>query len=165
MLTLLRAGLIGLTLLAGLVGANVFGDEGLGVATGGWSEYGYWGSGYCPWSDYYPESAPYFAMHPPVYYSYVVPRPYGYSPFPYPPGVRTPEIAVPKPKVIQNRFVPRPANLPEAQNRVTQQPLRIRNPFVAQAVGSPVQQTAGLASPQGGGGAKVIYPARLAQPL
>ncbi len=35
---------------------------------------------------------PYFAAHPPVYYSQPVPRTYGYSPFAYPPYVRTPEI-------------------------------------------------------------------------
>ena len=33
---------------------------------------------------------PYYALYPPVYYSYPVARPYGYSPFAYPPGTMTP---------------------------------------------------------------------------
>jgi hypothetical protein len=35
---------------------------------------------------------PYFALHPPVYYSCPVPRSYGYSPYAYPPCVQTPEV-------------------------------------------------------------------------
>jgi hypothetical protein len=35
---------------------------------------------------------PYFALHPPVYYSCPVPRSYGYSPFAYPGCVQTPEV-------------------------------------------------------------------------
>jgi hypothetical protein len=35
---------------------------------------------------------PYFALHPPVYYSVHVPRSYGYSPFAYPGCVPTPEV-------------------------------------------------------------------------
>src|SRR3954470_23644902 len=50
---------------------------------------------------------PYFALHPPVYYSQPVPRTYGYSPFAYPPGVMTPEIAcAPQPVTINNPYVP-----------------------------------------------------------
>lgn len=52
---------------------------------------GYWPA----WNDFYnpnsfnrPETQPYFAMNPPVYYSdQIVPRPMGISPFPVPPGV------------------------------------------------------------------------------
>lgn len=36
---------------------------------------------------------PYYALFPPVYYSYPVPRTYGYSPFAYPPGTITPAAA------------------------------------------------------------------------
>ena len=54
------------------------GDTGLG--------YGGWGCGCC-YGPNLPSPAPYFAMHPPVYYSYPVATPYGYSPFPNPPGV------------------------------------------------------------------------------
>src|SRR5262245_13412112 len=64
-----------------------------------------WGYG-CGIPFYYPfsaqdggESIPYFALHPPVYYSYPVPRSYGYSPFAYPFGSPTPEIEWGPPKV------------------------------------------------------------------
>ncbi len=33
---------------------------------------------------------PYYAAHPPVYYSHIVPRPYGYSPHAYIPGIISP---------------------------------------------------------------------------
>ncbi len=46
------------------------------------------------------DNVPYFALHPPVYYSYPVPRTYGYSPFAYPPGVMTPESAAPEPVTL-----------------------------------------------------------------
>jgi hypothetical protein len=49
---------------------------------------------------------PFYAMFPPVYYSYPVPRPYGYSPFAYPPGTMTPEVlSVPLASTITNPFV------------------------------------------------------------
>lgn len=38
------------------------------------------------------DKIPYFAANPPVYYSYYVPRPYGWSPFAYPIGP-LPEVA------------------------------------------------------------------------
>ena len=51
---------------------------------------------------------PYFALHPPVYYSYPVPRPYGYSPFTYSGNIRTPQIIgeVIQPAIIRNPYVP-----------------------------------------------------------
>ena len=56
---------------------------------------------------------PYFAQHPPVYYSYVVPRPYGYSPYAYPETVMTPERApAVKPAMLINPFVPQQADVP-----------------------------------------------------
>ena len=56
----------------------------------------------------YFERIPYYALYPPVYYSYPVPRTYGYSPFAYPPGTMTPE-APPQVKAATyyNPFVPR----------------------------------------------------------
>jgi hypothetical protein len=53
----------------------------------GWGGWGNWG-----YTGYTAEYVPYYAMHPPVYYSYPVPRAYGWSPFAYPPGTMTPEI-------------------------------------------------------------------------
>ncbi len=55
---------------------------------------------------------PYFAQHPPVYYSGIVRRPYGISPYAAPPGIRPVEMSVPV----------------EAP-----QPLSVKNPFVDQA--------------------------------
>ena len=50
---------------------------------------------------------PYFALHPPVYYSEPVPRTYGYSPFAYPPGTMTPDIVgEAQPVTINNPYVP-----------------------------------------------------------
>jgi hypothetical protein len=65
--------------------------------------FGYWDIGrlYSVLAD----EVPYHAAFPPVYYSYPVPRTYGYSPFAYPPGVMTPEIEAPGPQVIENPYV------------------------------------------------------------
>lgn len=50
---------------------------------------------------------PYFAAHPPVYYSRPVPRTYGYSPFAYTPDTRTPDVASScQPVEIINPYVP-----------------------------------------------------------
>ncbi|MEQ8849630.1 hypothetical protein [Botrimarina sp.] len=51
---------------------------------------------------------PYFAAHPPVYYSVPVPRTYGYSPFAYTPDTRTPDVegAPCGPVEIINPYVP-----------------------------------------------------------
>lgn len=53
---------------------------------------------------------PFFALHPPVYYSRPVPRPYGFSPFALPPGIAPAEMQyVPQPvaemKIIENPYV------------------------------------------------------------
>lgn len=84
------------------------------------------------------QNVPYYALHPPVYYSYPVPRTYGYSPFAYPPGVMTPEITMaPQPETIINPHVP--AGAPEASAIKTDtsasvnrqpEPLVIYNPYV-----------------------------------
>jgi hypothetical protein len=84
------------------------------------------------------DNVPYFALHPPVYYSYPVPRTYGYSPFAYGPWVMTPEPAAPpQPVTIINPYVPKAdkASTTEATDRsaaVTRQPepLVIINPYV-----------------------------------
>jgi hypothetical protein len=54
---------------------------------------------------YQNEHLPYFSLYPPVYYSMPVPRTYGWSPFAYPPGVMTPEVAECDPQVIENPHV------------------------------------------------------------
>jgi hypothetical protein len=102
-----------------------------------------------PWfpnyySGYSGQSIPYFALHPPVYYSYPVPRPYGYSPFAYPPGVLTPEVSVQvsPPKTIHNSYVPRPSSVNQdrsASRAVT--PQLVINPYFERSDAAGVAQS------------------------
>lgn len=101
---------------------------------------------------YVPYKVPYFALHPPVYYSYPVPRPYGYSPFAYPPGTMTPEVVAPTPVIIQNKFVPPKPAPAKNEKRVAQAPLRIANPYVTVAAGKTIVASKTSHGPQ------VIYP-------
>jgi len=82
---------------------------------------GHWGG---PWgyTGYVAESPPYFAMHPPVYYGLPIARPYGLSPYPWPPAV---------PVVVQVGPAPT-SSAPVA-------PLRIRNPFVDASEAAPLR--------------------------
>jgi hypothetical protein len=97
-MTAKRVSLIVAAVAALCVGQNV------AQAGDGWCGWGY---GSCSW--YTREYVPYYAMHPPVYYSYPVPRAYGWSPFAYPPGVMTPEILgeMAGPKEIINPHMPK----------------------------------------------------------
>ena len=76
---------------------------------------------------------PYFALHPPVYYDIPVARTYGYSPFAYPPYVRTPDAPRDRSKMIINPHVA-PAKTTGAtkdeQVAVIRQPRIIANPYV-----------------------------------
>lgn len=86
-----------------------------------------------PW-DYLPRDTyesvrstiPYFALHPPVYYSHSVRRPYGYSPYAYFPGTMPRQIQPSSPVVVQNWYVSG-----MAAPRPSPKPLRIVNPYVA----------------------------------
>ena len=88
------------------------------------------------------QNVPYYAAFPPVYYSVPVARTYGYSPFAYPPGTMTPEIAPPlaAAKEIVNPYVTSPAETEEAAvDQVTRTesenvPLAVSNPYVTQPV-------------------------------
>jgi hypothetical protein len=105
--------------------------------------FGFGGFGYGGWdiAELYRQlynNLPYFALHPPVYYSYPVPRTYGYSPFAYPPGVMTPDVAGAQPLDIINPYVPAPQEKPVSMEKDTTaaasqqpQPLVIINPFVS----------------------------------
>jgi hypothetical protein len=147
------------TLSAGLVGwslasANAFdgGGHGHGMGRGfahgrgfgGGLGFGFGGGFDYGWdiAELYRElyqNLPYFALHPPVYYSYPVPRTYGYSPFAYPPYVMTPDIVEEaKPVTIINPYVPgtKPASNETKTDRSAStasnpEPLVIINPFVA----------------------------------
>ena len=82
---------------------------------------------------------PYFAEHPPVYYSFPVPRTYGYSPYAYPGTYRTPEIEIaPAPAMIENPHVTPEAVEPSAKAepesdstalRSVPRPLVVVNPY------------------------------------
>jgi hypothetical protein len=105
---------------------------------GGWGWGGY-DMGYLYGQMAY--NVPHFAAFPPVYYSYPVPRTYGYSPFAYPPGTMTPEVVMgdEQPLEIVNPYVPstqqekastdQSAAAPKANRQP--QPLVIINPYVA----------------------------------
>jgi hypothetical protein len=78
------------------------------------------------------EHIPFYALHPPVYYSYPVPRPYGYSPFAYPPGTPTPEVSIevvkPKPALFKNPYFD--GAPPEPTTTQATRPKLVINPFV-----------------------------------
>jgi hypothetical protein len=84
---------------------------------------------------------PYFAAHPPVYYSHPVPRTYGHSPFAYPPHFRTPEIVESAGPVLVNPYVPSSTETPSGASDDDRQvsvptsaevtPLVVDNPFCA----------------------------------
>lgn len=130
-------------------------------ADGGCGAYGY---GFFPWFGYGNSgpaayalgnipAPPYFALHPPVYYSQPVARPYGHSPFACPHGC--PYHAIPRARRIYvNPFVERqpavePAAAPApAENsvaviskRVAVPMTRIVNPYY----GSDLREEASLA--------------------
>jgi len=102
------------------------------------------------------QNVPHYAAFPPVYYSAPVPRSYGYSPFAYPPGTRTPELLSPTvaAKEILNPFVrasevTKKATKIEVEDKVTQSdsilgPLVIRNPFVESSVDRPALHAVAL---------------------
>ena len=91
---------------------------------------------------------PYFALHPPVYYSVPVPRTYGYSPIAYGGNVRTPDIApaANAPLSIVNPYVTQPAKAevkaekkPADGDTAIAKPLMIVNPFVKQKDASDIR--------------------------
>jgi len=121
----------------------------------------WYGSFWTDWGPYSREKLPFYTLHPPVYYSLPVPRSYGYSPFAYPPGVRTPEITV-EPEVIQNPTIPaKPAALPRPA-RTAAAPLRLTNPYVVRSDRSREAEPAAMAS-SGPGQPLVLFPAATIQ--
>jgi hypothetical protein len=150
--------------LAILTGSTALGDDVAPLAIPPVSGGCFYGYGWMPWSLYAGEYIPYHALHPPVYYSYPVPRSYGYSPFAYPPGTPTPEVHfAPEPKVVPNHYVPQDAKVQATTNRVAESPLRIRNPFVAQTeTGSGTQELATYSYPSGRS-PQVVFPTRIAE--
>ncbi len=111
---------------------------------------GYWRS-----SLYARDSIPYFAQHPPVYYSYPVRRTYGRSPYAWPPTIPAATTAKYRPQkaplVVRNPYVVE-KKVASAQPG----PLRIINPHVV----TPDQMAMypGAVAP---GQPKVVYPAEM----
>ncbi len=117
--------ILGLALLVCLAGGS-----GTAKAQGwGFGGGGYWYGG--PWYNAYGlDNMPYYALHPPVYYSYPVPRTYGYSPFAYPPTVRTPDLKFYRPQTVRNPYMRgSEASTSSDDNMASTGPLRMRNPF------------------------------------
>lgn len=97
--------------------AQNYGNNGLPYHGFGYSGSLY-GLGYIP-------VPPYFAIHPPVYYSHQIARPYGHSPFAYAPQRPVPQ---PRRQIVLNPHVPEPlqtSQTPEAKVAAKS----INNPF------------------------------------
>lgn len=92
----------------------------------------YWGYGFgAPYNYYQRERINYYSLHPPVYYSHPVARPYGYSPFAYPPGTMTPDAPAGEPMSVTNPYVPQPVVKQTGTDRVTGGPETIVNPYAS----------------------------------
>jgi hypothetical protein len=131
MLACLAAGLV-----CGSVSAQAFDGIG-GYYAFPW--FGYGNNGPAAYSLGNIPAPPYFALHPPVYYSHPVPRPYGHSPFACPGHCHTERaVAV---RVLANPHVKMPAAPVERPANVAATPKRIANPYY-----EPAGQAATLAS-------------------
>ncbi len=100
----------------------------------------------------YMDRIPYYALYPPVYYSYPVARTYGYSPFAYPPGTMTPEVR-PQVKAAEyiNPFVPKEASpVLDRSTRVAKprNPVRVAKTYINPFVDNPLVDSATGASTQ-----------------
>lgn len=106
-----------------------------GMGYGGWGQPNY-GQGIYQGSNYRP---PYFALHPPVYYSHeIIRRPMGASPFAYPSwytppsrgGWATMHQQASRPLMVANPFV-KPAAAAENTSAKLQTSVEVTNPYVA----------------------------------
>ena len=102
---------------------------------------GYW---YPPSSFNVEDTVPYFILHPPVYYSHVIRRPYGLSPFPYPPYVLTSERRPVGALVESAPCAPCQLSKTTAPGHTKPTALRIQNPFVTQTAGTVPGTRAGV---------------------
>lgn len=78
---------------------------GIGGFGGGYGYAPIYGNGWWPYTQGYMPLPPYFSVHPPVYYSHPVPRPYGMSPYPYTPRQEPAYVIEPQPQEIVNPYV------------------------------------------------------------
>ena len=108
----------------------------------------YAGPYYAVQSDYAQQRRPYFAEFPPVYYSHPVHRPYGLSPYAWPPiyhGPVTRQKRRASPVTIQNPYASDSARVSASRGRTAGAPLRIANPYFAQDDAPPVAKVASVA--------------------
>ena len=116
----------------GFGGNGYFGGNGCGgYGYGGYGSFysglgygGYYGGYYgglygCNLSS--DDRIPFYALHPPVYYSSIIPRAYGWSPFAYSPDAIVMPLEEGGPKEIINPFVP-PTSAPEAHPKTKAKP-------------------------------------------
>ncbi len=105
--------------------------------------YGYFGCARFPDNsisrEFRREQAPFFARFPPVYYSHVVKRPYGVSPYAAPAGIMPVEMGMkPEPLSISNPFFKPGAASAEADSKPKAQSndkmTWTKNPYQAQIV-------------------------------
>jgi hypothetical protein len=110
-------------------GGGFLGGGGFGFG----SPYAY-GNGWWPYTLGHVPVPPYYSLHPPVYYSHPVPRTYGYSPYPYPGSVRTPEIEIAAAAEILNPHVDpqkqKKAKTKRAAIQTAAVPAMMTNPYV-----------------------------------
>jgi hypothetical protein len=144
----LTAGAVLLAASCGVMTASAQGPWGSIGGYGGFLPYGGgYGGGYnSAWQMQSFDRVPYFALHPPVYYSYPVARPYGYSPFALPPGVAPVEPQIAPDCLAQAEtnpfFVPGAddaAPIGPAEDRSTKTAIVTpeNNPFFVQSMPSP----------------------------
>ena len=110
-------------LATGFCGSQASAQIGIGSGAYGLGFFNY--GGYANDSYY---RIPYYSLFPPVYYSYPVARPYGYSPFAYPPGTITPEVPQKAAMEFRNPYVPQPARA--SADKTASSPLMYYNQFV-----------------------------------
>ncbi len=100
---------------AGIAASRYYGNRGL-ADSGSLRNFGGFGGRFLGFNQFplrqqfdrfdRPTDMPYFAKFPPVYYSHVVKRPYGVSPFAAPSGIVPVEMTAPVPMMrIQNPYI------------------------------------------------------------
>lgn len=114
-----------------------FGRGSVGCDNYGLGDYGLGGPYEMPYAMGRIPTPPYFSLHPPVHYSDVVRRTYGYSPFAYPGTFETPGIVGPPAEVVNPHVEPKVQA--ESTNHLAATPIVVRNPFVGRAQGDGVE--------------------------
>ena len=121
--------------------------------------FGGYGYGYgIPYNVYGQDSIPYFALYPPVYYSHPVARPYGFSPFAYPPGVTTPNgVAYYSSSAMPSRQARYRVKPQTTVGKTAAAPVVIENPYFHKE-GQVAAQAPGKSSRKSAPKPLVVYP-------